>query len=73
MALSTSSTSNSSQAWGAGKLSGHKLLPKQDSAAWESGQSAKLLAPLRASVEIASLLLFKRIPEGFVIKVAAGI
>src|SRR5215469_16845428 len=45
VALSTLSTSNSSQAWGADKLSGQVALPKQDSAAWESGQRANSFAP----------------------------
>jgi hypothetical protein len=50
VAFSTLSTSNSSQAWGAGGLSGQVLLPKQDSAAWESGQRANSFAPWRALV-----------------------
>src|SRR5215469_2260612 len=45
VALSTLSTSNSSHAWGAGTLSGQVLLPKQDSAACESGHRANSFAP----------------------------
>src|SRR6516225_1333456 len=50
VAFSTLSTSNSSQACGTGILSGQASLPKHDSAASDNGQSAKLFAPLSASV-----------------------
>src|SRR5437588_1331553 len=45
-----SSTSNSSQAWGTGSSAGHSAVPKHDSAAWASGQTANVLAPLTSSV-----------------------
>src|SRR5215469_80165 len=50
VALSTLSTSNSSQACGAGISSGQEPFPKQDCAACERGHKAKLLAPFSASV-----------------------
>jgi hypothetical protein len=50
VAFSTLSTSNSSQACGAGISSGQESLPKQDCAACESGHRAKVFAPCRASV-----------------------
>src|SRR5438105_11857305 len=45
-----SSTSNSSQAWGTGSSAGHSAVPKHDSAAWASGQTANVLAPFTSTV-----------------------
>src|SRR5581483_6381362 len=50
VALSTFSTSNSSQACGTGRSAGQESRPKHDCAACESGHRAKCFAPLRAPV-----------------------